>query len=223
MNHIVARASVAFKANEVALEHPDEVKVLHEDEPPLSAEAVQAGLPQGQKQMRHGMPSSKSLKNLRTAAAHTVNLRDCGTISSILRQGRMFRSSQVMRCGVLVGLWVTPLRSLQNILLEPFWGSCLICPFVLCSSAEIAKLGIKVGARVCERYIQCQQAQSALHHNVPYFEQDCCHMQSVLDLRIMRKDCKKEAKDFHNSIEELAYTVGQVRYIGFCCLPMHRW
>ena len=48
-------------------------------------------------------------------------------------------------------------------------------------------------------------------------------MQSVLDLRIMRKDCKKEAKDFNNSIEELAYTVGQVRYMGFCCMPMHTW
>ena len=37
-------------------------------------------------------------------------------------------------------------------------------------------------------------------------------MQSVLDLRIMRKDCKKEAKDFKNSIEELAYTAAQVSH-----------
>lgn len=35
-------------------------------------------------------------------------------------------------------------------------------------------------------------------------------MQSVLDLRIMRKDCKKEAKDFNNGVHELAYTLGQV-------------
>ena len=27
----------------------------------------------------------------------------------------------------------------------------------------------------------------------------------------MRKDCKKEAKDFANPVEELAYVVGQVR------------
>ncbi len=26
----------------------------------------------------------------------------------------------------------------------------------------------------------------------------------------MRKDCKKEAKDFDNGVQELAYTLGQV-------------
>ena len=35
-------------------------------------------------------------------------------------------------------------------------------------------------------------------------------LQSVLDLRIMNKDCKKEAKDFDNAVHEMAYTLGQV-------------
>ena len=35
-------------------------------------------------------------------------------------------------------------------------------------------------------------------------------LQSVLDLRIMNKDCKKEAKDFDNAVHEMAYTIGQV-------------
>ena len=39
----------------------------------------------------------------------------------------------------------------------------------------------------------------------------CYLLQSVLDLRIMQKDCKKEAKDFDNAVHEMAYTIGQVR------------
>lgn len=51
------------------------------------------------------------------------------------------------------------------------------------------------------------------HHTCTYV------MQSVLDLRIMRKDCKLEAKVFDNSLEEIAYTVGQVSRIagGLSC------
>ena len=40
-----------------------------------------------------------------------------------------------------------------------------------------------------------------------------CLLQSILDLRIMRKDCKKEAKDFDNGVQELAYTLGQVHVL----------
>lgn len=29
----------------------------------------------------------------------------------------------------------------------------------------------------------------------------------------MRKDCKKEAKDFDNGVQELAYTLGQVHVL----------
>ena len=100
MNHIVARASIAFKANEVALDHTDtpvpEIEALHEEAEERDDALLPAQPTPSQRQMRP-IPSSKSLKNLRTAAAHTVNLRDCGSISNILRPGRMFRSSQVMR------------------------------------------------------------------------------------------------------------------------------
>ena len=30
----------------------------------------------------------------------------------------------------------------------------------------------------------------------------------------MRKDCKKEAKDFDNGVHELAYTLGQVHHLA---------
>ena len=99
----VARASQAYAANEVALddshlhahEHenghvPEEHSVhghLHGHLHHVQASAKSA------RELRH----VKSAKNLRTAAAVTVNLRDCGAVSRILRQGRMFRSSQVMR------------------------------------------------------------------------------------------------------------------------------
>ena len=99
MNHIVARASIAYRANEVALDHtdtdPDEA-VQQDTEEHETAQPARS--PPSQRELRP-IQSSKSLKNLRTAAAHTVNLRDCGSISNLLRQGRMFRSSQVMRYG----------------------------------------------------------------------------------------------------------------------------
>ena len=101
MERAVARASQAYKANEIALDDGRDLAPTEEDrsvhDPKHSAIHVVVE------------PSSKSgrnlnhvrvAKNLRTAAAVTVNLRDCGAISRILRQGRMFRSSQVMRYGI---------------------------------------------------------------------------------------------------------------------------
>lgn len=129
----MTRASLAYHANEVALDDghlPEESSVHHS---PTTANV------QTSARSARNLHHVKSAKNIRTAAAVTVNLRDCGAISRILRQGRMFRSSQVM------------------------------------SAAEIDRLGIR----------------------------------SILDLRIMRKDCKKEAKDFDNGVHELAYTLGQ--------------
>lgn len=90
MDHVVARASQAYRDNEVALDdgHLHEEHSVHH---PVAA-AVHPSA-RSARNLHH----VKSAKNLRTAAAVTVNLRDCGTISRILRQGRMFRSSQVMR------------------------------------------------------------------------------------------------------------------------------
>ncbi|DBA66099.1 hypothetical protein WJX79_008454 [Trebouxia sp. C0005] len=133
MDRAVARASQAYRDNEVALDD-GHVPKDHSAEHHTAVVAVQ---PSGHS--ARNLHHVKSAKNLRTAAAVTVNLRDCGAISRILREGRMFRSSQVM------------------------------------SAAEIDRLGIR----------------------------------SILDLRIMRKDCKKEAKDFDNGVQELAYTLGQ--------------
>ncbi|DBA90427.1 hypothetical protein WJX77_002141 [Trebouxia sp. C0004] len=133
MDRAVARASQAYRNNEVALDDGH----VHKDHSPEQHTAVAAVQPSAHS--ARNLHHVKSAKNLRTAAAVTVNLRDCGAISRILRQGRMFRSSQVM------------------------------------SAAEIDRLGIR----------------------------------SILDLRIMRKDCKKEAKDFDNGVQELAYTLGQ--------------
>ena len=96
MERAVARASIAYKANEVALDDSRDLPVTQEDQPVHGST----------NNLAHVEPSSKSGRNLnhvrtakclRTAAAVTVNLRDCGSISRILRQGRMFRSSQVMR------------------------------------------------------------------------------------------------------------------------------
>ena len=44
-------------------------------------------------------------------------------------------------------------------------------------------------------------------------------VQSILDLRIMSKDCKKEARDFDNPAHELAYTVATVSITSLllCC------
>lgn len=211
VDHIVARASIAYQANHVALEHPDEIQNVHEEELSTTAEAAQAGLPESQKQTRHGLPSSKSLKNLRTAAAHTVNLRDCGSISSILRQGRMFRSSQVMRYRTYETC--TPYTRPNQVHVLVF--NCVqtaVSYFVYaCSAAEISKLGIKVYSLPCKRVrhdlngLNPMQGISYTNRQHP--------VQSVLDLRIMRKDCKMEAKVFDNSLEEIAYTVGQVSCI----------
>lgn len=98
MERAVARASLAYKANEVALDDGRDLPTTEED--PVHG-------PTNNAVTAHVEPSPKSGRNLnhvriakqlRTAAAVTVNLRDCGSISRILRQGRMFRSSQVMRC-----------------------------------------------------------------------------------------------------------------------------
>ena len=91
MDRAVARASQAYRDNEVALDDGHEPKD-HSVEHHTAVAAVQ---PSGHS--ARNLHHVKSAKNLRTAAAVTVNLRDCGTISRILRQGRMFRSSQVMR------------------------------------------------------------------------------------------------------------------------------
>ena len=101
MDRAVARASQAYRDNEVALDDGHEPKD-HSVEHHTAVAAVQ---PSGHSARNlHHVKSAKNLRtaaavtvNLRTAAAVTVNLRDCGTISRILRQGRMFRSSQVMR------------------------------------------------------------------------------------------------------------------------------
>ena len=101
MESVVARASQAYKANEVALDDGRDLATTEEER--SVHDPTHSAIP------AHVEPSSKSgrnlnhvrtAKNLRTAAAVTVNLRDCGAISRILRQGRMFRSSQVMRYGV---------------------------------------------------------------------------------------------------------------------------
>jgi len=88
MDRAVARASQAYRDNEVALDDGH----VHKDHSLEHHAAVQ---PSGHS--ARNLHHVKSAKNLRTAAAVTVNLRDCGAISRILRQGRMFRSSQVMR------------------------------------------------------------------------------------------------------------------------------
>ena len=91
MDRAVARASQAYRDNEVALDD-GQVPKDHSLEHHTAVAAVQ---PSGHS--ARNLHHVKSAKNLRTAAAVTVNLRDCGAISRILRQGRMFRSSQVMR------------------------------------------------------------------------------------------------------------------------------
>ena len=88
MDRAVARASQAYRDNEVALDDGHDHSLEHH---PAVAAVQSSG--HSARNLHH----VKSAKNLRTAAAVTVNLRDCGTISRILRQGRMFRSSQVMR------------------------------------------------------------------------------------------------------------------------------
>ncbi|KAL3144317.1 hypothetical protein ABBQ32_004079 [Trebouxia sp. C0010 RCD-2024] len=138
MERAVARASLAYKANEVALDDGRDLPITQEDTPVNGSTNNLAHVEPSPKSGRN-LNHVRTAKQLRTAAAVTVNLRDCGSISRILRQGRMFRSSQVM------------------------------------SAAEIDRLGIR----------------------------------SVLDLRIMQKDCKKEAKDFDNAVHEMAYTIGQ--------------
>ena len=111
----MTRASLAYHANEVALDDghlPEESSVHHS---PTTANV------QTSARSARNLHHVKSAKNIRTAAAVTVNLRDCGAISRILRQGRMFRSSQVMRyCGLEtfpyqsmpIGFRVTPLAYL---------------------------------------------------------------------------------------------------------------
>lgn len=92
MERAVARASQAYRDNQVALDdaHLPEDHSIHHS--PDTAAHIETSA-RSARNLHH----VKSAKNLRTAAAVTVNLRDCGTISRILRQGRMFRSSQVMR------------------------------------------------------------------------------------------------------------------------------
>ena len=98
MERAIARASQAYKANEIALDDGGHLATtaeepsVHGPTPDAPAAHVEAS-PKSARNLHH----VKSAKNLRTAAAVTVNLRDCGSISRILRQGRMFRSSQVMR------------------------------------------------------------------------------------------------------------------------------
>ena len=98
MERVVARASQAYKANEVALDDgrdlatTEEERSVHDPTHTAISEHVEPSSRSG-RNLNH----VRTAKNLRTAAAVTVNLRDCGTISRILRQGRMFRSSQVMR------------------------------------------------------------------------------------------------------------------------------
>ena len=99
MERAVARASLAYKANEVALDDGRGLSITDEDRSvhcPIS-NAVLADVEPSPKSGRN-LNHVRTAKQLRTAAAVTVNLRDCGSISRILRQGRMFRSSQVMRC-----------------------------------------------------------------------------------------------------------------------------
>lgn len=135
MDHVVARASQAYRDNEVALDdgHLHEEHSVHH---PVAA-AVTASA-RSARNLHH----VKSAKNLRTAAAVTVNLRDCGTISRILRQGRMFRSSQVMRYTSPRRFpSITCARPRHNLprlhSLTPALSCC-------CSAAEIDRLGIRV-------------------------------------------------------------------------------
>lgn len=99
MERAIARASQAYKANEIALDDGGHLPTTEEEQsvhgPPVTPAAVHVeASPKSERHLDH----VKSARHLRTAAAVTVNLRDCGAISRILRQGRMFRSSQVMRC-----------------------------------------------------------------------------------------------------------------------------
>lgn len=105
MERAVARASQAYKANEIALDDGKDLATT-EEEPNTTEEGKVVDDPTHNAVAVNVEPSTKSsrnlnhvrtAKNLRTAAAVTVNLRDCGAISRILRPGRMFRSSQVMR------------------------------------------------------------------------------------------------------------------------------
>lgn len=98
MERAIARASQAYKANEVALDDGGHLPTTEEERSVHGPADIpdNADVEASPKSARH-LPHVKSAKNLRTAAAVTVNLRDCGAISRILRQGRMFRSSQVMR------------------------------------------------------------------------------------------------------------------------------
>ena len=98
MERAIARASQAYKANEIALDDGGHLPTTEEEQsvhgPAVTPAAVHVeASPKSERNLNH----VKSARHLRTAAAVTVNLRDCGAISRILRQGRMFRSSQVMR------------------------------------------------------------------------------------------------------------------------------
>lgn len=97
MERAVARASLAYKANEVALDDGRDLPITQEDTPVNGSTNNLAHVEPSPKSGRN-LNHVRTAKQLRTAAAVTVNLRDCGSISRILRQGRMFRSSQVMRC-----------------------------------------------------------------------------------------------------------------------------
>ena len=105
MDRAIARASQAYKANEIALDDGKDLATT-EEEPNTAEEGKAVDDPTPNAVAVSVEPSTKSARNLnhvrtaqnlRTAAAVTVNLRDCGAISRILRPGRMFRSSQVMR------------------------------------------------------------------------------------------------------------------------------
>ena len=140
MERAIARASQAYKANEVALDDGRDLATTEEDPAVdgVTNNAVPAHVDPTSKSGRN-LNHIRTAKNLRTAAAVTVNLRDCGAISRILRPGRMFRSSQVMRYEalyavsrtVLLGPGVLPWHTLN----------LFLC---LCSAAEIDRLGVRV-------------------------------------------------------------------------------
>ena len=137
MERAVARASLAYKANEVALDDGRDLSITDEDRSvhgPIS-NAVLADVEPSPKSGRN-LNHVRTAKQLRTAAAVTVNLRDCGSISRILRQGRMFRSSQVMRCEVLQQDRAVQVQDPAPYTLTLLHG--------VCSAAEIDRLGIRV-------------------------------------------------------------------------------
>ncbi len=58
-------------------------------------------------------------------------------------------------------------------------------------------------------------------HALPYASRNVAvWVQSILDLRVMTRDCKKEARHFDNGLQEFAYDAAQVG--GWASSPAQR-